>query len=168
MRFWLAATLIFIAATAGCDGVGSEEGYIPGEVIAAFKNVEPTFVEEYARERGITVRRTYFPPVYLVRASVRSGSAEGYLAALATDPLVDTARVWMGDQIEVVFRRAADEAYARALVAAQGGLTFGDLIRSDDLVLFAVPAGQEGRWVRRLKQEAFVLYAERNQRVYPR
>ena len=163
--------LLFALASvslASCDALGSDDSYIPGEVVASVRYVEPAFLGAYAREHGITVEQVAFPPVYLVQTVARSGAPEDYLAALSADPLVDTARVWRGDGVEVVFRRAAEEAYARSVVEAQGGLDVVHVYRGQDLVTFGVPRGQEGRWVGRLEREVFVVHAERNQFVTPR
>ena len=153
------------ALLAGCDAAGSNDSFIPGEVLASVRGVEPEAVRAYARERAITVERIAFPPVYLVQTVVRTGVPEDYLAALTADPLVDTVRVWRGDGVEAVLRREADDDYARALVAAQGGLDVVGVFRGQDLVTFGVPVGSEEAWVRRLEREAFVVLAERNQLV---
>lgn len=163
-----AAFLSAVVLLAGCDAFGSEDPFIPGEVVASVRYVEPAFVEAYAREGGITVNRVAFPEVYLVQTVVRSGAPEDYLTALSADPLVDTARVWRGDGVEVLVRRAADEEYVRALIAAQGGLDVVNVYRGQDLVVFGVPEGREERWVGRLEREVFVVHAERNQMVSPR
>ena len=162
------ALLLAPALLAGCDVFGPDDSFIPGEVVASVRYVEPAFLEAYAREHDIEVEQVAFPPVYLVQAVVRSGAPEDYLAALSADPLVDTARVWRGDGVEVVVQRAADEPYARALIAAQGGLDVVNVYRGQDLVVFGVPEGREERWVGRLEREVFVVHAERNQMVHPR
>ncbi|PAP74678.1 hypothetical protein [Rubrivirga marina] len=162
------ALLLAPALLAGCDAFESDDPFIPGEVVASVRYVEPAFLEAYAREHSIEVEQVALPPVYLVQTVVRSGAPEDYLAALSADPLVDTARVWRGDGVEVVVRRAADEEHVRALIAAQGGLDVVNVYRGQDLVVFGVPEGREERWVSRLEDEVFVVHAERNQMVYPR
>ena len=156
----LATTLL-----AACDALGSDAAFIPGEIVAAVRYVEPAFVEAYAREHRITVETVAFPEVYLIQTVVHAGALEDYLDALSADPLVDTVRVWRGDGVEIVIRRAAEESYVRALVEAQGGLDVVNVSRGQDLVVFGVPEGDEGRWVSRLEREVFVIHAERNQQV---
>ena len=160
-----AAFLLAALSLAGCDAFGSDDSFIPGEVVASVRHIEPSFAEAYAREHGISVERVFFPPVYLVQTVARTGSPEDYLVALMADPLVDTVRVWRGDGVEIVVRREAEDEYARALVAAQGGLDVVNVSRGQDLVLFGVPEGHENKWVRRLSGEVFVVHAERNQMV---
>lgn len=164
----LLALLLATALLAGCDAFGSDDSFIPGEVVASVRYVEPAFVEAYAREHEIAVERVAFPEVYLVQTVVRTGVPEDYLSALSADPLVDTARVWRGDGVEVVVQRAADGPYVRALIAAQDGLDVVNVYRGPDLVVFGVPEGREERWVSRLEREVFVVHAERNQPVSPR
>ena len=165
MRTPLLVTLALTLALAGCDATAPGDSFIPGEVVARVRYVEPAFVEAYARRHEISVKQTAFQPTFLVQTVVRSGAPGDYLAALSDDPLVDTVRTWRGDGVEVLFRRAADEAYVRELVGAQGGLDIVNLNEPFDLVTFAVPRGQEKRWVARLGQEVFVVHAEQNQTV---
>ena len=161
LRIPLLLAAVFLA---GCDAFGSDDSFVPGEVIASVRHIEPAFAEAYAREHGIDVEKFAFPSVYLVQTVARTGNPEDYLAALMADPLVETARAWRGDGVEIVMRRAAEEEYARALVASQGGLDVVNVSRGQDLILFGVPKGDENRWVRRLSGEVFVIRAERNQR----
>ena len=160
LRIPLLLAAVFLA---GCDAFGSDDSFVPGEVIASVRHIEPAFAEAYAREHGIDVKKFAFPSVYLVQTVARTGNPEDYLAALMADPLVETARAWRGNGVEIVMRRAAEEEYARALVASQGGLDVVNVSRGQDLILFGVPKGDENRWVRRLSGEVFVIRAERNQ-----
>ncbi len=161
----IVAFLLTVTCLGGCDSFGSDDSFIPGEVAASVQHVKPAFIEAYAEEHEIAVKSVFFPSVYLVQTVVRTGAAEDYLAALTADPLVDTARIWKGEGVEIVVQRAADDDYVQTLVASQGGLDVVNVFRGQDLVLFGVPKGQESKWVRRLIKEVFVVTAEQNQMV---
>ncbi len=149
----------------GCDIIVPDDSFLPGLVEASVRNVEPEFIHGYARAYGIEVGQIYFPSTYLVQIVAHNGAPQDYVAALSSDPLVDTVRVSRSDELEIVVRRVADESYIRGLIETQGGLEISYIYRGQDAVLFGVPYGKENQWVRRLKREKFVVSAERSQLV---
>ena len=160
-------TLIFIA---GCGLLDSnDDNYIAGEVIASVDDhITVGFIKEYARIKKIGIRDAHFPETYLVRVGVDAGDIDDHAEALRVYDFVEGLNIWGNHEIRLRVVVSAAEEEVRSIISNHSGLSFKRAIRFQNLLVFVVPPGFEGRWVRRLSRETWVKHAERNQIVETR